>query len=100
MKGDAMKEYTILQQIGEGRTWTDLPYTSLEEAKSALYNKINYKFEGRKRQNYFVDNDFFENINDSSARYYYCILERNVSNWKKYSNVENTKKSNILKFII
>ena len=39
-----MKEYTILQQIGEGRTWTDLPYTSLEEAKSALYNKINYKF--------------------------------------------------------
>lgn len=92
-----MKEYCILQQIGEGKMWRSLPYPTFDECEQSLYFMLE-RFKGRVRKNYYVDNDFFNNHTDVSAHFYYCIEEREVSNWKKYyRNVSN--RNNILKFL-
>lgn len=95
-----MKEYSILQQIGEGRPFRTLSYDTFEECERSLYIMLE-RFEGRTRKNYYVDNDFFNNNTDISARYYYCIEEREVGNWSRFKKVDKNyeyENDNIINF--
>ena len=55
--------------------------------------------EKERNRAYYVDNDFFENIFPSNMQNlkYFCIKEREVSNWEKTVTTKN-KKNNIIYF--
>lgn len=48
---------------------------------------------------YYVDNDFFNNTYPYNLDHskYFCIKERNVTDWKKTTEI-NQKKNNIIYF--
>lgn len=76
-----MKIYTIFA----GNIHALHNYKTIEAAKLKLYELI--QSENKNEQPYFVDNDFFENleINKYSSKLkYYCIKESEISEWKKY----------------
>lgn len=86
-----MKEYTILIKQGSGRSYYLKSYDSLEQAKIELYEMVNL-CEERSRP-YYVDNDFFNNkYNLATKLRYFCLKEREVTEWEKYSE-ENSKKN-------
>lgn len=89
-----MKEYCIYVKQGNARPYIVSSYKNLDSAKLALYNMI--AFEEKYQRPYYVDNDFFENRYNHIARLrYFCIYEREVSEWTKssendrYKNKEN-----------
>lgn len=90
-----MVEYCIYIQRGSCTPYTVGTYKSIYDAKYALNNMLDlYKI---RRKLYFVDNDFFDNeFSNLSCSDYYCIKERQVSEWKKYSEFSNH--NNILQF--
>ncbi len=94
-----MKEYGIYERKGSGTPYMIHFYSNIDSAKLKLYEMIG--LEEERQRPYFVDNDFFLNkYNISSKLKYYCIKEREVSEWEKYSeeNVENENDNKILYF--
>lgn len=83
LKNDFKKEYTILCIYGRGQPFYLRDYKTLESAKSALYEII--LTEEKRKRVYYVDNDFFENKYQIGlqAQKYFCIQEREVTEWKK-----------------
>ena len=72
-------------------------YYSLSDAKIALYSMVD--FEKSRNRAYYVDNDFFDNEFPYNVQYckYFCIKEREVSDWKKSSDFK-TNRSKIIYF--
>lgn len=82
-----MKEYCIYCIWNGGKPFIQGTYKTLERAKDCLYDMISLE-EERGRQ-YFVDNDFYQNKYCYVGRLkYYCIKEREITEWKKYSEEE------------
>ena len=80
-----------------GKPFYIQPYYSLEDAKVSLYQMIS--LEKERNRAYYVDNDFFENIFPSNMQNlkYFCIKERNVTEWEKAITTK-VKKNNIIYF--
>ena len=79
-----MKEYGIYIRQGSGTPYMIHIFDNLDNAKIKLYDMISLDEE--RLNPYFVDNDFFENRYDISIKLkYYCIKEREVSEWQTYS---------------
>ena len=85
-----MKEYTIYARQGNAKPYTIGTYKTIASAKLKLYDIISLEIE-RKRP-FFVDNDFFENkYTLGSELFYISILERDVKEWKRFSELDPTK---------
>lgn len=69
-------------------------YNNILSAKQKLYEMI--QLEEERGRPYFVDNDFFDNKYPCNLNLkYYCIKEREVSEFLKYSEEEHiTKEKN------
>lgn len=68
-------------------------FNNIESAKIKLYDMI--QLEEDRQRPYFVDNDFFDNkYNISTKLKYYCIKEREISEWEKYSEEKSSRESN------
>lgn len=92
MKGGYMKEYCIYCIWNGGQPFILDTFKSLETAKFRLYDMIS--LEEERNRPYFVDNDFFDNKYNYVVRSkYFCIKERKVTEWEKYSE-EETKIEN------
>ena len=79
-----LKEYGIYIRQGSGTPYMIHIFDNLDNAKIKLYDMISLDEE--RLNPYFVDNDFFENRYDISIKLkYYCIKEREVSEWQTYS---------------
>ena len=85
-----MKEYTIYARQGNSKPYTIGTYKTIASAKLKLYDIISLEIE-RKRP-FFVDNDFFENKYAlGSELFYISILERDVKEWRKFSEIDLAK---------
>lgn len=87
-----MKEYCIYCKWNGGQPFILDTFKTLDSAKVKLLEMI-YLEEERSRP-YFVDNDFFYNKYSYVGKLkYFCIKERNITEWEKYSedktNIEN-----------
>lgn len=72
-------------------------FYSIYEAKSKLYDIIS--LEQERGRPYYVNNDFFKNEYTQNVKgKYFCIKERNVSNWIEYKEINNQIKNNIIFF--
>ncbi len=92
-----MKEYTIYQRHGHAKPFMIHSFPDVLSAKLKI-NEIVSIEENRGRP-YFVDNDFFSNKYSQCGNFYYlCILERDVSDWNKYSesNLQKPEENNII----
>lgn len=79
-----MKEYGIYIRQGDGKPYMIHIFDNIESAKGKLFEMI--LLEEERGRPYFVDNDFFNNqFHIASKLKYYCIKEREVSEWKKFS---------------
>lgn len=78
------KEYCIYIRQGEGTPYILNTFDDIEKAKFKLYEMT--LLEDKRLRPYFVDNDFFDNkYNIQTKLKYFCILERNITEWNKYS---------------
>lgn len=85
-----MKEYVIYQRHGNAKPFMIHTFTDILSAKIKLNDIVS--IEEERGRPYFVDNDFFNNkFSHCSDLYYLSILERDVSDWNKYS--ENQEKN-------
>ena len=88
-----MKEYVIYHRHGSGKPYTLNTYKTIDSAKMKLYDIVS--LEDERQRPYFVDNDFFNNkyrlVGDL---YYLCIMEREVSEWKRYTEEKALQKDN------
>ncbi len=88
-----MKEYGIYIRQHSGTPYMLHIYDNINSAKLKLYEMI--QLEEERQRPYFVDNDFFKNkYNISIKLKYYCIKERDVSEWKNYSEEESKQQDN------
>ena len=88
-----MKEYCIYVCKGRCSPYIVSSYNSIYEAKEALYNMLDY-YKTRKKL-FFVDNDFYNNIfSNYVSGDYYCIKEREVTEWIKYEEYKSNQKCN------
>ena len=97
--GRSVKEYTILIRQGSGTPYSLGTYLDIISAKRAVSNLVDLE-EERSRM-YFVDNDFFYNkyCYAGNGLKYMCIQEREVTEWKKYSEWDSLEnKDNIVYF--
>ena len=90
-----MKEYCIYCIWNGGRPFILDTFNTLDMAKIKLYDMIS--LEEERQRPYFVDNDFFNNKYSCAGRLkYFCIKERNITEWEKYSkeksDIENNNK--------
>ena len=68
-------------------------YNNIDDTKLKLYEMI--QLEEERQRPYFVDNDFFLNkYNISTKLKYFCIREREVSEWTNYSKEKSKRESN------
>ena len=92
-----IKEYCIYIKKGNCSPYILSSYNDIYSAKDSLYNIL--KLYDERKKLYFVDNDFFNNkYPEVSASDYYCIKERNVSDWIIYSELNSNNKNKILNF--
>lgn len=92
-----MKEYCIYVKKGRCSPYIISSYTDIYATKEALYNMLSL-YDIRKKL-YFVDNDFFDNkYPEVIASDYYCIKERNVTDWIEYKENNFISKNKILNF--
>ena len=90
-----MKEYTIYARQGNAKPYTIGTYKTITSAKLKLYDIISLEIE-RKRP-FFVDNDFFENKYAlGSDLFYISILERDVKEWKQFSELKTSENNKLL----
>ena len=90
-----MKEYCIYCIRNGGKPFILDTFKTLDSAKFRLFDMIS--LEEERNRPYFVDNDFFNNKYSYAGRLkYFCIKEREITEWNKYSeekaNIENNKK--------
>lgn len=91
------KEYSILCIYNGGKPFYLGSYSSIHEAKVKLYDIIS--LEQERGRPYYVNNDFFKNEYTQNVKCkYFCIKERNVSNWVEYKEINNQIKNNIIFF--
>lgn len=89
----ANKEYAIFITCKGGCPYSLNNYNSFNDALNALNNMI--LLEQERNRPYYVFNDFYDNEYPASVSgKIFCIKERTVSNWEKYSH-NNTFKNNI-----
>lgn len=94
-----IKEYTIFITCRGGIPYCLCTFKSFAEALSSLENMIN--LERERNRPYYVFNDFFENEYPASINgKTYCIKERTVTEWQKYSHYGNLGKysNNVYQF--
>lgn len=91
-------EYIIYCVYNGGKPFFIHTYDNINNAKIDLYNMI--EFEKKRNRPYYVDNDFFNNEYSSNViGKYFCIKQRKVSEFKKYSELKSSyKNNNIVKF--
>ena len=99
-------EYGIWIMNNGGKPYMLNPYHSFGEVYNALTIMVS-EVQGR-HQPYYVDNDFFENEYPAMLNCrMFCIKEREVSEWEKYSQykhikldykTKNIKNNNVYKF--
>lgn len=94
-----MKEYTLYLRHGNAKPFMLSYYKTFEGAKADLMAKVQLEIE--RGRPFYVDNDFFDNkYNLGSNLYYMCIMERNVDEWKKYSQTKSNEEiNNKIKYI-
>lgn len=92
-----MKEYTILCIYNGGKPFFLNTFYSLENAKFKLYDIIS--LEKERNRAYYVENDFFENVFPANLQNckYFCIKEREVTNWNTVSKIKQNR-NNIIYF--
>lgn len=80
-----------------GKPYYVQPYYSLSDAKLSL--NIMVDLEKSRNRPYYVDNDFFDNEYPYNVQYckYFCIKERDVTEWKKTFDFKK-EKNNIIYF--
>lgn len=87
-----MKEYGIYIRQGSGTPYMIHFFNDIISAKLKLYEMI--QIEEERQRPYFVDNDFFDNKYVMVGKLkYFCIKEREVSEWSSYSE-EKCKNTN------
>lgn len=92
-----MKEYCIYVRNGGGMPYILNTYKDLNSAKIKLYDMISLEIE--RNRPYFVDNDFYDNkYNISTKLKYFCIMQREITEWEKYSLEKTEIKNNIIYF--
>lgn len=94
-----MIEYCLKICYPNGRAFNSLPYNNFTDVNHLLDCQIETKERGHHL--YYVDNDFYNNQYPAGAGVYYCIMQREVTEWQKYSHFTKEKKytyekSNIL----
>ena len=92
-----MKEYCIYVRQGAGMPYVLKTYPDIISAKRAIERLVEYEEERNKM--YFVDNDFFYNKYCYAGNLkYMCIQVRDVTDWAKYCEINNTTEndSNII----
>lgn len=88
-----MKEYILYLRHGKAKPFTFSTYKTIESAKADLFSKVQLEIE--RGRPFYVDNDFFDNKYDlGSNLYYMCIMERNVEEWQKYSQIKSNEETN------
>ncbi len=93
-----MKEYGIYIRKGSGTPYMIHFFDNIESAKIKLYEMI--KLEEERQRPYFVDNDFFDNkYNISTKLKYFCIKQREVSEWNNYSKEKSEKNNNKILYL-
>ncbi len=95
--GVCIKEYGIYIRQGSGKPYMIHIFNNIYSAKQKLYEMI--LLEEERQRPYFVDNDFYKNKYNTTIKLkYFCIKEREVTDWQKYSkdNISNDKNNNIL----
>lgn len=93
-----MKEYGIYIRKGSGTPYMIHFFDNIESAKIKLYEMI--KLEEERQRPYFVDNDFFNNkYNISTKLKYFCIKQRDVSEWDNYSKEKSEKNNNKILYL-
>ena len=85
-----MKEFCILIRQGAGTPYVLKTYPDIVSAKRAVLNLVD--FEEKRNRMYFVDNDFFYNkyCYAGNGFKYMCIKVREVTEWEKYSELDNS----------
>lgn len=87
-----MKEYGIYIRQYSGTPYMIHIYDNITSAKLKLYEMI--QLDEERQKPYFVDNDFYNNkYNISIKLKYYCIKEREVLEWKNYSEEKNNREN-------
>lgn len=90
-----MKEYGIYIRHGEGKPYMLQIFNDIDLAKIKLFDMIS--LEEQRNRPYFVDNDFYNNkYNISIKLKYFCIKEREVTEWEKYSEEKEIEQNNII----
>lgn len=91
-------EYIIYCIYNGGKPFYLCTYDNINLAKIDLYNMV--ELEKKRNRPYYVDNDFFENEYSSNVLgKYFCIKQREVSEFKKYEEYKNSyKNNNIVQF--
>lgn len=88
-----MKEYGIYIRCNGGKPYMIHFFNNIINAKLKLFEMI--QLEEERGRPYFVDNDFFENKYPCSVNLkYYCIKEREISEFKVYSEEKSNIKEN------
>lgn len=68
-------------------------FNNIDSAKLKLYEMVQLEID--RARPYFVDNDFFDNQYTMSLQLkYFCIKERDVTEWSNYSEVQSHLKDN------
>lgn len=92
-----MKEYGIYIRQYSGKPYMIHFFNDIEIAKLKLYDMIS--LEEERERPYYVDNDFFKNTYNMSIKLkYFCIKEREVSEWENYSETNEKKEENKIVF--
>lgn len=88
-----MKEYGIYTICNGGTPYMIHIFNNITDTKLKLYDMIS--LEEERGRPYFVDNDFFNNKYSYCVNLkYFSIKERDVSEFRKYSEKGNIEKEN------
>jgi hypothetical protein len=87
-----LKEYCIYVRQGSGTPYILHTYPDIFSAKRCIQRLVD--LEEERNRMYFVDNDYFYNKYFHAGNLkYMCIQEREVTEWEKYSELNNIIKN-------
>ena len=91
-KNKREKEFCVYIRNGRGSPYNISPYHNFEDALVALNNMVSLEIE--RGRFFYVDNDFYDNkYPPNMYGKYFCIMERNVTQWEKYESVSAKRKN-------
>lgn len=80
--------------MGSGKPFYLDTFTNIENAKLKLIDIIS--LEKERGRPYYVNNDFFKNEYTQNVKCkYFCIKERNVTDWVCYSEFSNKREKSL-----